>query len=297
MPTQLRVRAVRVSPDGAVYIESSGVDLDLTQLPASAQTESKSSFEELDGLDPNGLDQSSPENATKSAALVGLASRRRRRLLRRGGQEGAQPLAGDWEADEASELPDGGDEDADGWFAARRRRLDQRRRRRLVDDSYRSDTGVWPYRIIGQLMYKVNTLAYICSGACGRKRMGGATDSHHKITRQAGRGAAAHDLTWRGHTRWSRVHASCVTVPFAPGLTQVFRRALGRQLAPCVLFPETLSLSRTCPHARAGVQARGFRPMTSSRRRTACSTSPAARHTETSHSQLPRSGAGLGQGG
>lgn len=171
---KLTIRGIRVTSEGAVYVERRAVDLQLSSLPQEDSSESRVG----DDL----------EVVAAAAALEAVAGPfleapgARRRLV-----SGVDPVQDGWTADsEASDEEDyeelgteeeegsgwpegnGGGESSgrhDGWLR-RQRRLQQRRR--LVDDRYTAEVLAWPYRTIGQLMYRTSSSIHICSGNAER---------------------------------------------------------------------------------------------------------------------------------
>ncbi|GLC43450.1 hypothetical protein PLESTB_001558500 [Pleodorina starrii] len=157
-PQRLDIRAVRVSTDGAVYVESLPLTVDLTNLPASGQTETKV----VDGL---------AAAAAAATAGSGVDVGDLRRLLQGQAQQQqrqqqvSEPRSADDLSLLSSDDDDGaGGDDGSGSGDHRRSLLGVPRRRRLVDDAYRADVRVWPHNVIGQLTYRLNNRRFVCSG-------------------------------------------------------------------------------------------------------------------------------------
>lgn len=137
----MTIRGVRVTAEGAVYLEAQPLTLDLASLPDSAATES--------GISPAlGASQGGQGNlqdlgvdAVGSGGGGGI-----------GGMQGARRRAGEEAA--------GGDEEEGGGGDVGRELV----RRLLVDDRYEVDANAWPNRVVGQLTYRKSGGTWICSG-------------------------------------------------------------------------------------------------------------------------------------
>ncbi|GIL55511.1 hypothetical protein Vafri_11069, partial [Volvox africanus] len=131
---RLQIRAVRVSTDGAVYMESIPFEVDLSNLPASGETETKVKygFGETNANNRDvdvggGVGGYSHDNQSRS-------SQRRRQTLEMLLPRQLQQIR------------------------------QQQQRRRLIDDSYRADVRLWPHNVIGQLSFRSNNVRYLCTG-------------------------------------------------------------------------------------------------------------------------------------
>ncbi len=143
-PRTVTIRGVRVSAEGAVYLEAQPLTLDLASLPDSAATESGTSPALGAGqggqnnLQDLGLYAAGTAGGGGGIGEVGGARRR-------AGEE-----AEEWDEEEGG----GGD--------AGRKLV----RRLLVDDRYQVDNNAWPNRVVGQLTYRKSGGTWICSGGC-----------------------------------------------------------------------------------------------------------------------------------